>query len=137
MTVDMNRRNTVQRQVVLEELKKVASHPTAGELYDISRRRLPRISLGTVYRNLEILITMGLVRKLETAGREARFDGNIDPHDHVRCVLCGAFEDIHGLPADLMGEEVARKTSYKMLGRQLELRGVCPDCSEKGGEQEN
>ena len=72
-------RNTRQRQVILEELQKLTSHPTAAVLYDIVRRRLPKISLGTVYRNLELLARMGMVQKLELAGGEARFDGNVAP----------------------------------------------------------
>jgi len=53
-------RNTRQRQVVLEELRKLTSHPTAAELYEITRARLPKISLGTVYRNLEVLAENGV-----------------------------------------------------------------------------
>ena len=69
-------RNTRQREVILEELRKLRSHPTAPVLYEIVRRRLPRISLGTVYRNLELLAKSGVVRKLELSDSEARFDGN-------------------------------------------------------------
>lgn len=137
MALNKGRRNTVQRQVMLEELQKLSFHPTAAELYKITRMRLPRLSLGTVYRNLEILVTMDLVRKLEIAGREARFDGNIDPHNHVRCVRCGAIEDIHGLPADPVSDEIAQKTSYTIFAQRLELLGNCPDCAKKGDDLEN
>ena len=69
------RRNTPQRRIILEELCAVTTHPTAGELYGIVRRRLPRVSLGTVYRNLEVLYANGVINKLDYAGAEARFDG--------------------------------------------------------------
>ena len=82
-------RMTTQRQVILEELRKLKSHPTAGELCQIVRQRLPRISLGTVYRNLEILSRSGVVLKLDVAGLEMRFDGTVDNHYHVRCLDCG------------------------------------------------
>lgn len=137
MATTKPRRNSAQRRAILEELMKVRSHPTAAELYEITRRRLPRISLGTVYRNLEILIKMGLARKLETAGREARFDGNLEPHYHARCVHCGEVEDIHGSPRDLVSEEITRKTTFRILEHRLELLGICPDCAEKGEELEN
>ena len=96
-------RNTRQRQVILEELQKLTSHPTAAGLYEIVRRRLPKISLGTVYRNLELLARTGLIQKLEFGGGEARFDGNVDRHDHVRCVRCGRVDDISAPPLDLFG----------------------------------
>ncbi len=137
MAADSNRRITVQRKVMLEELQRVTSHPTAAELYEMTRRRLPRISLGTVYRNLEILTADGHVRKLEIIGREARFDGNIEPHDHVRCVQCGAVEDIHGLPVEPVSDEVARKTTYKILGQRLEFSGICPECETIENERKN
>ena len=73
-------RNTPQRKVILEELQKAASHPTAAELYEIVRRRLPRISLGTVYRNLELLSESGLIRKLSMGSAEARFDGDLEDY---------------------------------------------------------
>ena len=65
-------RNTRQRQVILEELRCLESHPTAAALHAIVRRRLPKISLGTVYRNLELLARKGMIQKLESAGAEAR-----------------------------------------------------------------
>ena len=66
-------RMTSQRRVILEELAKVATHPTADELYQQVRRRLPRISLGTVYRNLEVLASAGKVSKVCPADRQRRF----------------------------------------------------------------
>src|SRR5574340_808335 len=87
-------RRTRQREVILEELQKVKSHPTAVGLHDLVRRRLPKISLGTVYRNLELLAKAGVIRKLETAGAEARFDGNAGQHHHIRCVGCGRVDDV-------------------------------------------
>ena len=62
--LDNNMRLTSQRQVILEELRKVKSHPTATEVYDMVRKRLPRIGLGTVYRNLELLAEKNIIKKL-------------------------------------------------------------------------
>ena len=67
-------RLTTQRQVILEELGKVKSHPTANEVYDMVRKRLPRIGLGTVYRNLELMAESGMILKLEVGGTQKRFD---------------------------------------------------------------
>ncbi|MDR2745258.1 MAG: transcriptional repressor, partial [Desulfovibrio sp.] len=75
---------TRQRSVILEELRKVDTHPTADELYTIVRVRLPHISLGTVYRNLEYLVAAGEIARLESAGTSMRFDGDVSGHQHVR-----------------------------------------------------
>lgn len=131
MAVGKSQRNTRQRQVVLEELTKLASHPTAAQLYEITRRRLPKISLGTVYRNLQVLARMGAVRKLDTGGGEARFDGDMSQHYHVRCVRCGQVEDAHGLPADPVKDEVKSLDGYAIFGFHLEFLGLCPGCQDR------
>jgi Fur family ferric uptake transcriptional regulator len=130
MTADISRRKTQQRKVVLEELQKLTSHPTALELYEIVRRRLPNISLATVYRNLEFLAQTKMIQKLESAGSKARFDYDVSSHHHVRCTRCGRVDDIHGLPADLVGNEVKKHTTYKILGHRLEFLGICPECEQ-------
>ena len=127
-------RTTRQRQIILEELQNLTSHPTAAGLYEIVRRRLPRISLGTVYRNLELLTRLGTIQKLEYGGGEARFDGNVQRHDHVRCVECGRLDDIPGPPLDLSGGIANDFNNYRILGCRLEYLGVCPECQNR---QEN
>lgn len=130
------RRNTKQREVVLEELRKLKTHPTAAELHDIVRQRLPRISLGTVYRNLELLAGEGLVRKLERGGGRARFDGDIDRHLHVVCVSCGRVDDVAGAPGALGADGVAAPDGYEILGLRVEFTGICPKCSRRVPEDQ-
>ncbi|MCW5211282.1 transcriptional repressor [Desulfobulbus sp. TB] len=123
-------RLTTQRQILLEELSKVSSHPTACELYEIVRKRLPRIGLGTVYRNLELMVHSGMIRKLELGGKQKRFDAKTDPHYHVRCSICGKMADV-GLPVEKkIIEHAAQKTSYKILGHNVEFLGECPACQQ-------
>ena len=125
------RRNTRQRQVVLEELKKLTSHPTAAQMYEITRRRLPKISLGTVYRNLEVLAENGVIQKLDIGSGEARFDGNPTPHYHVRCVRCERVDDVHDLPTGFVKDQVTSLAGYEIQGFHLEFVGVCPDCRHR------
>ena len=132
---EKHRRNTRQRQVVLDELRKLITHPTAAELYELSRRRLPRISLATVYRNLELLTQMGVIRRLERGGSEARFDGDLDQHHHVRCIRCGRVDDVHGVPADFAGGEFTSPSGYGIIGHQLEFAGICPACKSPASEE--
>jgi len=121
-------RNTQQRQAILEELRKLTSHPTAAELYEIVRKRLPRISLGTVYHNLELLAQNDIIQKLDISGSEARFDGNPDRHYHVRCVHCGRVDDLQGLPAHPVGNKLKESNGWKILGYRLDFIGICPEC---------
>ncbi len=121
-------RNTRQRTVVLEELKKVSCHPTAAELYEFARARMPKISLGTVYRNLELLAQNGVIQKLQISGAEDRFDGNPERHYHVRCVRCGRVDDVHGVPGDLVRADFRTLSGYDIIGHRLEFDGICPAC---------
>jgi len=121
-------RLTTQRQIILEELSKVTSHPTAGEVYDRVRKRLPRIGLGTVYRNLELMAENGVIVKLEVGGTQKRFDATTDPHYHVRCSECGKVDDIE-LPVQHEINRIAsEETDYQILGHHIEFSGVCQTC---------
>jgi len=124
-------RNTQQRQVIYEELQKLSSHPTASELYSIVQKRLPRISLGTVYRNLEVLARNNLIRKIEVGGSETRFDADCMAHNHVRCIECGRVDDLLGLPADVHESRFVHRDGYEVLGCRMEYFGICPDCQRK------
>lgn len=128
MTDQTFQRMTLQRRVILEELQKLRSHPTAVALHSIVRNRLPKISLGTVYRNLDLLSRMGTINRLDFSGSESRFDGNVQQHDHLRCVQCGRVEDVFGPPLDLLGGGINDWGGYRILGRRLEYLGVCPEC---------
>jgi len=129
-------RITRQRQVILEELRKVTTHPTADEVCQLVRRRLPRISLGTVYRNLEMLADCGLVQKLELAGAQRRFDGNVENHYHVRCNGCTRVEDLPVKPLPISESELRGITNFEITGHRVEFFGWCPDC-KKENEQAN
>ena len=83
----MGYRVTRQRRIILEELRKMDSHPTAAKVYEIVRHRLPNISLGTVYRNLNVLDDLGLLQKIQY-GNASHYDGNLQRHYHLKCVQC-------------------------------------------------
>ena len=124
-------RLTPQRQIILEELTKVKTHPTAIELYDIVKKRLPRIGLGTVYRNLELMAENGMILKLEVGGTQKRFDATTETHYHIRCSDCGKVDDIDTPVMDELVQEAAESTSYEILGHHIEFSGRCPACHKK------
>jgi Fe2+ or Zn2+ uptake regulation protein len=125
-------RMTNQRQVILEEIQKINTHPTADEVYEMVRRRLPRISLGTVYRNLEILSACGLIQKIGPLSSQMRFDGITRRHYHLRCIYCGSVEDAPIDPMENLENAICEKSDYSIIDHKLEFIGICPKCKRKG-----
>ncbi len=124
-------RMTHQREIILEELRKGASHPTADELYERIKKKLPRISLATVYRNLEILSEAGLITKLEISGRQKRFDWDPEAHDHVYCTQCHRVENIPTRTAPFPSVEREQQKGYQITGCRIEFYGLCPNCQKQ------
>ena len=127
----LNLRMTRQRRVILEELRNVNTHPSADEIYEMVRKRLPRISLGTVYRNLEVLSESGDIQKLELGCSLRRFDGIPENHYHIRCTRCDRVVDA---PVDFsidIEQKLKDETNFKIIGHKLEFIGICPACQKK------
>lgn len=119
---------TPQRQIILEELAKVTTHPTANEVYDMVRKKLPRIGLGTVYRNLEILADKDIILKIEVGGTQKRFDATVEPHYHIRCSSCGRVDDVHIEVQQHLDQLAENCSNYEILGHNIEFSGICYDC---------
>ena len=121
---------TRQRKIILEKLREVDTHPSADEVYEMVRRRLPRISLGTVYRNLEFLSKSGMIQKLEPGCSLKRFDGNPHDHYHIRCIQCDRVIDAH-FDIDLkISNEDSKGGNFKIIGHKLEFIGLCAKCAD-------
>ena len=130
MRDDSQPRLTKQRRIILEELRKVQTHPSADEVYEMVRKRLPKISLATVYRNLNLLSSCGLIRTLTSASSQMRFDGNPENHYHLRCVKCDRIVD---LPIEMfagLDECVQNTTGHVVFEHNLEFQGICRSCHE-------
>ncbi|MBU8872095.1 MAG: transcriptional repressor [Gemmatimonadales bacterium] len=133
MAIEKRRRNTQQRKIIQEELCALKTHPTAAELFEIVRRRLPRVSLGTVYRNLEVLHQDGRILKLEMGGAEAKFDGDTRLHHHVRCTECGAVRDVEMSEPIDPSANISDSCGFDIQGYTLKFMGTCPSCRESAG----
>lgn len=129
-------RMTNQREIILRELIKSQRHLTADELYDIVKKLMPRISLATVYRNLEILSEARMIGKLEISGRQKRFDYDPSEHDHIYCVACHRVDNLDMAHKELTAEEFGAVVGYSVTGYRLEIVGVCPECQMKRIYQE-
>ena len=106
------------------------AHPSASTVYRQLRKRLPRVSLATVYRNLRRLAAEGCL--LERAGMDGlRFDGNIERHDHFTCLTCRRVFDVP--PAQALGprRRVAIRTGFEVLDHRIEFYGVCAACRRR------
>jgi Fur family ferric uptake transcriptional regulator len=124
-------RMTRQRQLILDEIRKLKTHPTADEMYQILREKMPRISLGTVYRNLETLSKTGFLRKIDVGGTQKRFDGDISEHYHVRCMNCSRVDDLF-IDYDMsLAKKAKRATDFKILRHNIEFVGLCPPCKKE------
>lgn len=127
----VQRRLTKQRKVILEELCKTDTHPTADELYQIVRQRMPNISLGTVYRNLDFLAEQGQIAKIEYSGAQMRFDALLEFHQHVRCIKCGAIADVF---SPIQAPEVSSVDvpGFTLIASRVEFDGICDKCANLG-----
>ncbi len=127
----MQLRMTNQREMILRELKKSKGHLTADELYERVRKSMPRISLATVYRNLEILSEVGIIRKLEISGRQKRFDAIVEDHDHIYCVQCQQIENLDLNKQEMNVPTAGNINGYNITGCRLEISGLCPKCQNE------
>ncbi len=121
------RRSTRQRSLILDVVQHSHAHPDAEEVYRIARRKIALLSLGTVYRNLRVLVEEGLIREVQSAGKVVRYDGMLEAHSHFQCTSCGRIIDLPRVPKfdapknpELKGCEVQ---DFK-----LDLFGLCPIC---------
>jgi Fe2+ or Zn2+ uptake regulation protein len=123
-------RLTGPRRLVLEVVQGTDAHPTAEAVHRLVRRQLPRVSLGTVYRNLRLLVAQGLLRELP--GPHARFDGNLRDHHHFTCTACGRILDVEGPLSEPHGRalaaRVAARTGLTITGHHIAFFGRCPAC---------
>jgi len=122
-------RNTKQRTVILEILRRGGFHPTAEAIYHEARKVLPNISLGTVYRNLNFLREQGMVQEIRTNSETSSlFEGKCSPHAHFHCTKCQAVFDIP-LPQCLEELEWKGKSEISMVkSLDLHVMGACRGC---------
>lgn len=126
-------KSSKQRGLILRILRSTHSHPTADAVYETARQQMPNISLGTVYRNLNLLRDEGKIRELCFGRGQNRYDGDVRDHYHVRCVECGRVEDVPHMSARASSKEIAHLTGYHILSHRLEFWGICPDCNGRAG----
>ena len=124
-------RNTVYHEAImnlLEEMKREHLHLSGEEIFLRLKQRFPSLNFSTVYRNLEKMAALGLVNKLKVPGHHTRYDANVNPHPHIRCVVCGKVMDWPGDVKIEIDPRDAEKVGFEYRGVMADIIGVCPTC---------
>lgn len=129
MSMQRGTRRTRQRHLIYETLRETTAHPTAENIFVEVRKRLPKISLGTVYRNLSVLKEQGLILEIPGPNYTMHFDANLEPHAHFICEKCALILDVWNCrkPRCKGSEGMDGATIHSWT---LEFKGLCPKCSK-------
>ena len=121
-------RYSKQRDEILNVVLTSYNHPTAKMVYEKVRHIIPNISLGTVYRNLNVLSEMGKIKKILTYDGDDRFDKTLTNHNHIHCTVCGKVSDIETSLMNIDCDNVNKETGFKVTECNFNIKGVCQDC---------
>ncbi len=119
---------TRQKRLILSLLAAECRHMSAAEIYLRAKRELPHIALGTVYRNLGLLVDEGEIVRVSVPGKPDAYDTLKEKHDHMICALCGRIRDIF-IPG--LQDAIDYQTGEKTLSYELSISYICPDCRKK------
>ena len=124
-------RHSRQRERILQLLHSTGSHPTANWLFGRLRKEFPRLSMGTVYRNIGILIEQGRLSRIAFGSTFDRLDANMEPHYHFLCEQCDTILDLD-LPVNpSIDGWIGRNQGFVVHSHELEFHGLCPKCAAK------
>ncbi len=119
-----------QRELIIDALRRTDQHPTAETVYRTLKGEHPRLSLATVYRNLNQLCETGVIKKLHVADSPDRFDGNVEPHYHLCCKDCRQIIDI-AVPKDAWRSLLSKDEKHCIDGCDVLFYGTCAQCAEQ------
>ena len=131
------RRYSHQREQIYQAVYDRRDHPTAETIYQQLKPEMPRLSLGTVYRNLIFFQERGDIRSVGVIQGQERFDAVVTPHSHFVCEHCGAVIDLPHLTLDSeMDHAVSQQYGLMVYRHELTLHGLCPDCIKQKKSKE-
>ena len=122
-------RLTHQRLEIFREVASSVEHPDAEAVLRSVRKRMPTVSIDTVYRTLWMLNDLGLVTTLGPRRESVRFDANLDRHHHFICVRCGLTRDFESAELGALRVPVAVQEMGRVITAQVEVRGICRRCA--------
>ena len=118
---------TKQRKIIKDIIYASYKHPTADEIYAEAKKKMTNIAVGTVYRNLSLLVESGEVRKIDTPNAPSRYDRPQVPHEHLICKECGSVVDVGDI--DLL-EILKEKTGEEVIEYKLSMYYICSKCKK-------
>jgi Fur family transcriptional regulator, peroxide stress response regulator len=124
-------RHSRQRTRILELLKSTTIHPTADWLYEQLKKEFPKLSLGTVYRNLAVLTDQALVTKIHFGSTFDRFEAQMEPHYHLVCKNCGSILDFYMPIYDEINSKAQELTEFNIQYHRIDFYGLCKNCVTK------
>ena len=127
---DAGLRLTHQRLEIVREVAGSKTHPDVETLYRGVRKRMPTVSLDTVYRTLSVLTERGLIERVTATAGPARYDGNPFPHHHFVCTRCGLVRDIDDANTDAIPPTKQTDSLGEVESIQIQYRGVCAACRQ-------
>ncbi len=130
-------RITPQRVIIYKELASSKEHPSVESLYEAVRKILPNISFDTVYRTAMSFAEIGLVKVVEGWGEPKRFDPNIRPHHHFRCLKCRKIIDFDFEPFDKLEIPKTLKDKCQIKHKRVVIEGICEQCRNKKKRKNN
>lgn len=130
----MERRNTIQKLIVLEAVQELKRHVTADEVYDFIAGKHSSISRGTVYRNLNILCEEGKIQKIKVPDGADIYDFTLSEHYHIKCISCKKVFDVEMAEQPQIISSIKDKHGFDFYRYQLFFEGLCPDCKNKQEE---
>lgn len=128
---------TVQRRAVMEALAGRQDHPTADQIFEVVRERVPGISRTTVYRILETFVRIGVARKVSHPGAAARFETEMGRHHHLLCLQCGRMTDLVNGALDSIPISAIQVSGFELTDYSIQFRGTCSACARKVSPKAN
>lgn len=126
--VSVTRRFSKQRQIIYNAIKTNPVHPSADMIYNMLKEEYPELSLGTVYRNLNVLSDMGLIVKISSGLESEHYDGNTDNHYHFICTKCSKMFDIDIPYQANIVTDAQKNSSHKIIEHDIVFSGICESC---------
>ncbi len=130
-------RMTRQKKIILDILRSVKTHPTAEWIYQEARQQIPGLSLGTVYRNLNLLRDNGEIMELNYGSSQSHFDGTAANHYHFQCRECGGVYDLDLPLIKNIETKASGINGHQIDGHRLEFYGICEACLDRRRFEEN
>ena len=125
------KRQTIQKGLIWDAVSEADNHPNAEQIYDTIVNKHPSISRATVYRNLNMLVDEGRVKRVRVLGGPDHFDRTLGKHYHIQCTYCKQVSDIELQDDIVLNSDSMDTHGYELKSYELVFNGICPDCQKK------